>query len=110
VYIGKEYVDTCKKAVALLSKQDLNGKSMSSDPAYNLAAQLMAAVLNVQAGAGICPSAATAINQAQALLTKYNFNGSGSYTSGANKFSAADAALANQLANTLDLYNNNKLC
>ncbi len=30
---------------------------MASDPAYNLAAQLLAAKLNVEAGAGVCPAA-----------------------------------------------------
>jgi hypothetical protein len=71
-----------------------------------MAAQLLAADLNVAAGAGICSSAATAINQAQALLVKYGFNGSGY----APKLTAADTTLANSLATTLDRYNNNLLC
>jgi hypothetical protein len=101
----------CAKAVSILNKSDIkSGKKMASDPAYNLAAQLLAAKLNVQAGAGACPAASNAISQAQTLLAKYHFNGTGSYTSGANKMTAADAALANSLASTLDKYNNNLLC
>ena len=43
----------CLKAVRLLNKSTVDaGKKMSSDPAFNLAAQLLAADLNVVAGAG----------------------------------------------------------
>lgn len=108
VYIGAVYVDTCAEAVALLNKTDLkSGKKAASDPLYNLAAQLMATELNFQAGAGKCPAVVTAEAQAQALLSKYAFNGMGSYT---KKLSKADSTLATQLANTLDRYNNNMLC
>jgi hypothetical protein len=111
LFIGKLYVDTCAEAVAILNKSDVvTGKKMASDPAYNLAAQLLATELNFQAGAGKCPAAVTAEQQGQALLSKYNFNGTGSYTAGANKMSPADATLANQLAQKLDAYNNDRLC
>ena len=73
-----------------------------------LAAQLLAADLNVQAGAGTCAAAITAINQAQQLLVKYSWNGTAPPYS--PKLTTADANLANQLATTLDKYNNNKLC
>lgn len=107
VYIGIEYVDTCQEAVALLNKSSYpGGKKMASDPLFNMAAQLMAAVLNFQAGAGKCPSATTAVNSAQALLVKYHFDGNG-YSP---KLTSADATLANSLATTLDNYNNNRLC
>jgi hypothetical protein len=97
----------CQDAVALLNKSDIkSGKKMASDPLYNMASQLVAANLNVAAGAGVCGNAVTAINSAQALLTKYSFNGTGTYT----KVTAADATQANSLAATLDQYNNNKLC
>jgi hypothetical protein len=111
VYIGKVYVDTCQEAVALLNKSDISsGKKMSSDPAYNLAAQLTAVELNIQAGAGVCSTLLTYRAQSQALLTKYNFNGTGSYTTGQNKMTASDANLANFLASKLDAYNNDLLC
>jgi hypothetical protein len=96
----------CQDAVNILNKSTLSGKKMSSDPLFNMAAQLLAANLNVAAGAGSCASAASAINAAQALLLKYKFDGNG-YT---GKLSTADATLANSLATTLDQYNNNQLC
>jgi hypothetical protein len=108
VYIGRLYVDTCQEAVALLNKSDLvTANKMSSDPLYSLAAQLMATELNFRAGAGKCGAAITAEQQAQGLLTRYSFTGTGSYV---KKLSAADSQLANQLAKTLDNYNNDRLC
>jgi hypothetical protein len=96
----------CLKAVRLLNKSTINtGKKMSSDPAFNLAAQLLAADLNVKAGALTCPSAITAISDAQALLAAVHFNGISH-----DKLSAAQATQANNLATTLDWYNNNLLC
>ncbi|HEU4507265.1 MAG TPA: hypothetical protein VFR78_03435 [Pyrinomonadaceae bacterium] len=109
VFIGKLYVDnTCLEAVPLLDKREIGtrGKKMASDPAFNLAAQLLAAKLNVQAGAGICPPVVTAITQAQNLLYAVGFNGTGSYL---KKMNPAQAALANCLATWLDDYNNNRL-
>jgi Tol biopolymer transport system component len=96
----------CLKAVRLLNKSTINaGKKMSSDAAFNLAAQLLAANLNVKAGALTCPSAISAINDAQALLAAVHFNGISH-----DKLSAAQTTQANSLASTLDRYNNNLLC
>lgn len=112
VYICNLFVDTCQEAVRILSKQDVvSGKQKSSDPAFNMAAQLLAAKLNVQAGAGQCPLAMTAITNGQAILDgpspsyAVSFNGTGSYSK-TGKF----ASEANSLATTLDSYNNNYLC
>ena len=95
----------CDKAVALLNKSTTNnGKKMASDPAFNLAAQLVAAELNFFAGAAKNGAVITAVNQAVVLLGKYAFNGV-SYT---GKISNADANTMNSLATTLDNYNNNR--
>jgi uncharacterized repeat protein (TIGR01451 family) len=94
----------CLKAVRLLNKSTTDtGKKMASDPAFNLAAQLVAAELNYTAGAGKTPAATTAINQAVLLLGKYKFDGK-THTA----ISAADAATMNNLATILDNYNNNR--
>lgn len=98
----------CLKAVRLLSKSDVStGAKMASDPAYNLAAQLLAAKLNVVAGAGTCGAATTAIADADALLTAIGFDGTGAYKS---SMTPAQRSQANALASTLDAYNNNLLC
>jgi hypothetical protein len=95
----------CLKAVRILDKSTINNaKKMASDPAFNLAAQLLAAKLNVVAGAGVSTCAAQAINQAQALLDQVDFNGITHST-----LTSAQAALMNSLATTLDRYNNNLL-
>jgi len=93
----------CSKAVNLLNKSTVTaGKKMASDPAFNLAAQLLGAELNFVAGAGKTPAAVNAVNQAVVLLGKYQFDGNGYQ----GKISAADAATMNSLAQTLDNYNN----
>jgi hypothetical protein len=92
----------CPQAVSLLSKNNFNGDNKSSDPLFNMAAQLVAAELNVAAQAGVC--VVPIVNQANALLTKYGFNGTG-YTV---KLSAPDSNLANSLAKQMDDYNNDR--
>ncbi|HKY92754.1 MAG TPA: hypothetical protein VJM11_17015, partial [Nevskiaceae bacterium] len=105
VLVGTLYVDTCSEAVSLLNKSTLSGKKQASDAAFNMAAQLMAAQLNVQAGAGTCPAVTTAMIQGQALLVQYAFNGETHTT-----INAANRLLMNNIAETLDRYNNNVLC
>jgi len=108
VYLGRLYVDTCIEAVRILDKSTVDtGKKQASDPLYNMAAQLMAVLLNLKAGAGYCGTLTTNKDAALALLDKYKFDGVSSYT---KKLSAADTTLANQIAKQLDLYNNDLLC
>ena len=96
----------CLKAVRLLDKSTIDtAKKMASDPAFGLAAQLLAAKLNVVAGAATCTASANAVTNGQALLAAVHFNGITH-----DKLSAAQATSANSLAATLDKYNNNQLC
>ena len=111
VWIGDIYVDTCEEAIAILNKSTLNGKKKANDAAYGLAAQLLAAVLNYQAGAGQCADATNAIADAQQLLDDVNFTATGNYLGPKVKGAlAVQRAEALDLAETLDLYNNNLLC
>jgi hypothetical protein len=106
--IGNLAVNTCPIGVAILDKRDVvSGLKRASDAAYGLAAQLLAAKLNVSAGAATCSKATTAINAGQALLVKIGFVGTGSYLRPLN---GTDYTSANSLAATLDAYNNNTLC
>ena len=96
----------CYSAVNILDKSDVvNNKKKASDPAYNLAAQYLAALLNLSAGAETCPAVVTAVNSASSLLISLNFNGTGDYPK-----KGPSVTQANQLANTLDRYNNGLLC
>jgi hypothetical protein len=66
----------CMKAVRLLDKSTIDtGKKMASNATFNLAAQLLAADLSIKAGALTCPSAVSAVTDAQTLLAAVHFNG-----------------------------------
>jgi hypothetical protein len=94
----------CLKAVRLLDKSRIdNAKKMAGDPAFNMAAQLVAAELNVVAGAGTNATITNVITQAVLLLGKYDFDGKTHLA-----ISAADATLMNNYAKILDDYNNNR--
>ena len=105
ITIGLLNVDECWEAVAILDKRDLSGNKKASDAAYNMAAQLLAAMLNQKAGAADACNIDQLIIDANALLVQLNFNGTGSYLGkGAN---ATLIAKANNYATLLDKYNNN---
>jgi Prealbumin-like fold domain len=95
----------CAKARNLLDKTTIDGgKKMSSDPLFNMTAQLIAAELNRFMGAGINGTTIMNIDRAVLLNGKYKFNGL-TYTP---KLTTADANLANCLATQLDNYNNGR--
>ena len=107
----------CQQAVKILSKQNLSGQNKASDAAYELASQLLAAKVNLAAGAKTCTSVQTAIMNAQTLLANgptdtpkgVNFNGTGSYLPSNTKLTTLRTQ-ALSLAATLDKYNNGDLC
>jgi hypothetical protein len=101
-------VTSCQQAVKLLSKQDQNGRSKSSDGAYELGAQLLAARFNLGAGAETCLQAQQAILVGHTLLDQINFVGSGDYLGSKSKSPNRPQSLA--IALTLDRYNNGDLC
>jgi hypothetical protein len=109
--VGLLEVEICEDGVNILSKRDLNGANKANDGAYDLAAQLLAAKLNVSAGAGVCAAATDAIDDGQAFLEDQGFTGLGDYLRPGG--SPANRALRQQaldLAGILDSYNNNTLC
>ena len=96
----------CTQAVNLLNKSTIDGKKkMSSDPLFNMTAQLIAAQLNRFMGAGINGTTIMNIDRAVLLNGKYKFNGL-TYTP---KLTTADTNTANCLATQLDNYNNGNL-
>jgi uncharacterized repeat protein (TIGR01451 family) len=105
ILVGTLNVDECTEAVRILNKSTVNtGTKKASDPLFNLAAQYLAARLNQEAGAE--DSCITqALTEAQALLLANNFNGITH-----DSLTNAEKTQANDLANTLDDYNNGFLC
>jgi uncharacterized repeat protein (TIGR01451 family) len=97
---------TCD-AVKVLNKSTVNsGTKKANDAAYELAAQLLAAKLNVQAGAAHACIDAT-IASASTLLSNIGFNGTGDYLG--PKVKNGQLILRNEaltLAGVLDDYNN----
>ena len=90
----------------LLNKSRIDtGAKMASDAAFNLAAQMLAARLNVAAQAVTCATSTAAIANAQNLLATTHFNGKTH-----DKLPNAQTAQANNLATKLDQYNNGLVC
>jgi hypothetical protein len=106
--VGDFSITSCQQAVKILSKQDQAGKSKSSDAAYELASQLLAARFNLGAGAETCVAVQQAVLDGQTLLDQINFTGSGDYLGSKSKDPRRTQALS--LAATLDRYNNGTLC
>ena len=105
----------CKQAVDVLSKASNSGSKFSSNPAYNVAAQLLGAELNLEAGAGYNACALSLITQANNLLTPA-IDGSGHtgidfskyfYANTAPKLTTLQTSAANYLQTQLNNYNNN---
>jgi hypothetical protein len=110
--VGDLFVADCLTAVRILDKSDVGTDAKRArDAAYGLAAQLLAAQLNVQAGAATCSTTTQAIVDGQALLDTINFTGTGSYLPpDVTGTAASQRAAALLLGATLDAYNNNELC
>jgi hypothetical protein len=109
ITLGETAFAACVDAVAILDKRDVSdGTKRAGDGAYALAAQLMAAKANYEAGAETCPAATDAIIAADELLAGADFDGSGTYAKG--KGVKALKQSANELAGILDRYNNGTLC
>jgi uncharacterized repeat protein (TIGR01451 family) len=96
----------CTRAVRLLDKSTIDtSRKQAADPAFNLAAQFLAATLNVTAGAPACPDAKQSIAGGQALLAQIRFNGVTHDNLGAEQ-----SVSANVWEKALDRYNNGLLC
>jgi len=95
--IGNITTLTCAQAVALLSKNAIDGSKRAGDPIYNLVAQLLAAKLNVAAGAGTCATLDQALIDAQTLLAAIGFDGTKYYSGSLKNYTLTSAQLAEAL-------------
>lgn len=106
--IGALQIETCEQGVNLLQTRNLQGVEMKNDTAYTLAAQLLAAQLNLAVGSEYCPASDQAVSQAQLLLLQLEFDGTGNYLGPPIASTNTESAknLTEQLAN----YNHGLLC
>jgi hypothetical protein len=105
--VGDLAIATCEDGVSILDRRDLqSGKKRANDAAYGLASHLLAAKLNLAAGAETCQEAVDAVAAGDALLSNIGFDGTGPFL----RPKDAEYQDALDLAATLDSYNNGELC
>ncbi len=102
--LGDHLLGSCEESVALL--QGLSGAGgETSDPAFELAGQLLAAELNLTAGAETCAVADEAVVGAHLLLSTANFDGVS-----ASLLDAEAGGAVPRLVELLAVYNSGQLC
>ena len=106
IVLGSFPVETCQAAVNLLQGRDVDGQEMADDVVYALVAQLLAAELNIGAGAEICPAVLDAAIAAEKLLVELSFDGIGAYLDSQDPRNSRVL----DLVNTLSRYNSGNLC
>jgi hypothetical protein len=108
ILLGESPVQTCQQGIRLLQVLDLDGGDRAGDVAFELAARLLAAQLNLAAGAEYCPAVDQAVQAGQLLILSLGFDGSGQ-TPGLDQASE-DRDLALFLVEQLSQYNAGSLC
>ena len=106
IQLGDYPVTTCEEGLALLQGRNAAGED-TSDPIYGLAAGLLAAELNLNAGAETCPIAEEAVLGGHLVLADAGFDGTGEYAA-ATSGEIADAIP--RLVELLVAYNSGELC
>ena len=102
--LGDHILTTCEESVALLEGRTATGDE-TADPAFTLAAQLLAAELNLNIGAETCPAAEEAVVGAQIVLSAARFDGVS-----ASPLDAEAGGALPQLIDLLAAYNTGVLC
>jgi len=107
--VPEQAIEILQMRVVTVNTKVGDGKVLASDPIRQLARNLLAAQLNLGAGACSTPAVVTAVVNAETLLDKYDFDGklSTAYPIGKK---GSDAALARSLSGYLDGYNNGMVC
>lgn len=100
ILMGQERVASCEQGLAFLQGTSVD----ANDAGAVLAAQLLAAQLNLAVGAESCPAAAQAMQAAQLLLIAAEPGGE------MGQPGSEEAAVAQELAAQLATYNRGELC
>ena len=113
LYTGLPWANDGVEAWRILSNYDVvpdkkgNLINRANDVAYNLARNLLAAKLNLSAGAETGPEIQAYVAEAQDLLVKIKFTGTGSYLGPKDR--SPYKARASELSSLLDYYNNGEM-
>jgi hypothetical protein len=106
IQLGDHPVTACEEGLALLQGRNAAGEE-TGDPIYGLAAGLLAAELNLNAGAETCPIAEEITLGGHLVLSTVGFDGTGEYAA------TADTEIVEalpQLVELLAAYNTGVLC
>jgi len=106
IQLGNYPVTTCEEGLALLQGRTIAGAE-TGDPVYKLSSALLAAELNLNAGAETCPIAEEAVLGGHLVLSQVGFDGSGEYAVGTS--SEIESAIP-RLVELLLGYNRGELC
>ncbi len=104
VGLGDHVLTTCEESVALLGGRTGAGDD-TEDPAFALAAQLLAAELNLNVGSETCPAAEEAVIGAHLVLATARFDGVS-----ATPLDAEGGGALPTLLELLTAYNTGDLC
>jgi hypothetical protein len=105
IQLGDHPVTTCQEGFYLLQRRSSAGKE-TGEPVYALAAALLAAELNLGAGAETCPIAEEAVVGGHLVLSDIGFDGTGEYTATSGEIAKAIPRLVELLVG----YNRGELC
>jgi hypothetical protein len=105
IQLGDHPVTTCEEGLALLYGRTAEGKE-TDDPVYALASALLAAELNLDAGAESCPIVEEAVLGGHLVLAGAGFDGSAEYATLSSEMSNAIPRLVALLLG----YNRGELC
>jgi hypothetical protein len=104
IQLGDHRVADCEEGLALLEGRTAAGAEVD-DPIYDLAALLLTAELNLNAGAESCPIAEEAVVGAHLILASANFEGVS-----ASPLDAEAGGALSRLTELLEAYNRGDLC
>lgn len=105
VTVGDFAVLTCEQGVNLLERQMADG-TLSDDPVYRLASEVLTAELNLSTGAESCTAVEGALRIGHVLLSSLAFNGSGEYLSADSR----ELSATQEVTTLLSVYNTGALC
>lgn len=108
IQVGNLVLESCPQALNLLELRSLSGEDRSEDPLYALAAQQLAAQLNLAVGSEVCHGLVDAVLGSQKLLVELGFDGEqGGITTDSQEEFRGDALL---YLEALQQYNQGSLC